>query len=192
MYKAGYGDIAPPTVPVPVRFTDFIRDSQQIRGDVIVGVGDWQTQLDNNKAAFALDFVQRTAFLNRYPNITSETAFVDALNQNAGMVLTDAERSALIAELAPNPSSPALRADVLRKVADHALLQQREFNRAFVLMQYFGYLRRNPDAAPEPGLNFGGYNFWLGKLNAANGDYIGAEMIKGFINSDEYRKRFGP
>jgi hypothetical protein len=159
---------------------------------VIVGVGDWQTQLDNNKKAFALDFVQRTAFLNRYPGITSETAFVDSLNTNAGMVLTDAERSALIAQLAPSPASPALRADVLRKVAENALLQQREFNRAFVLMQYFGYLRRNPDAAPESSLNFNGYNFWLNKLNQANGDYIGAEMIKGFITSGEYRGRFGP
>jgi uncharacterized repeat protein (TIGR01451 family) len=192
MYKAAYGDIAPPTVPVPVRFTEFVRDTQQIRGDVIVGVGDWQTQLDNNKKAFALDFVQRTAFLNRYPALTSETAFVDALNANAGMVLSDSERSALIAELAPNPSSPALRADVLMKVADNAVLQQREFNRAFVLMQYFGYLRRNPDAAPEASLNFNGYNFWLGKLNQFNGDYIGAEMIKAFITSGEYRGRFGP
>ena len=192
MYKAGYGDIAPPTVPVPVRFTNFIRDTQQIRGDVIVGVGDWQTQLDNNKKAFALDFVQRSTFLDRYPVITSATAFVDALNANAGMVLTDSERSALIAQLTPNASSPALRADVLTKVAENALLQQREFNRAFVLMQYFGYLRRNPDAAPEASLNFDGFNFWLGKLNQFNGNYVGAEMIKAFINSKEYRGRFGP
>ena len=71
------------------------------------------------------------------------------------------------------------------------MLQQREFNRAFVLMQYFGYLRRNPDAAPEATLNFAGFNFWLNKLNQFNGDYIGAEMIKAFIGSAEYRKRFG-
>ena len=72
------------------------------------------------------------------------------------------------------------------------MLQQREFNRAFVLMQYFGYLRRNPDAAPEATLNFNGYNFWVNKLNQANGDYIGAELIKAFITSSEYRGRFGP
>ena len=59
-------------------------------------------------------------------------------------------------------------------------------------MQYIGYLRRNPDAAPEPGLNFNGYNFWLNKLNQSNGDYIGAEIIKAFIGSSEYRNRFGP
>jgi uncharacterized repeat protein (TIGR01451 family) len=192
MYKAGFGDINPPAVPVPVRFTNFLQDTQQVRGDVIVGSGNWQAQLDANKKAYALAFVQRTAFMNRYPGLISATAFVDSLNANAGLVLSDSERSALIAELSPNPSDPALRADVLQKVAENALLQQREFNRAFVLMQYFGYLRRNPDAAPEPTLNFNGYNFWLNKLNQFNGDYIGAEMIKGFITSGEYRGRFGP
>ena len=100
--------------------------------------------------------------------------------------------SALIAELSPNPSDPALRADVLRKISDNSTLQQREFNRAFVLMQYFGYLRRNPDAAPELNLNFDGYNFWLNKLNQFNGNFIQAEMVKAFISSGEYRKRFGP
>jgi len=80
----------------------------------------------------------------------------------------------------------------LQQVADNAVLQQQEFNRAFMLMQYFGYLRRNPDVAPEAALNFAGYNFWLNKLNQFNGDYIGAEMIKAFITSSEYRGRFGP
>jgi len=136
--------------------------------------------------------VQRTAFLNRYPALTSATAFVDSLNANAGLVLSDAERSALIAELSANPADPTLRADVLQKVAENQTLQQREFNRAFVLMEYFGFLRRNPDAAPEPGLNFNGYNFWVNKLNQFNGDYIGAEVIKAFITSGEYRGRFGP
>ena len=192
MYKAGFGDIAPPTVPVPIRFTTFQRDTQDVQSGIVVGVGNWQAQLDANKKAYALAFVQRPAFLSRYPSVTSAAGFVDSLNANAGMVLSDSERSALITELSPNPSDPALRADVLQKVAENAVLQQREFNRAFVLMQYFGYLRRNPDAAPEPGLNFNGYNFWLGKLNQFNGDYIGAEMIKGFITSGEYRGRFGP
>jgi len=111
------------------------------------------------------------------------------LNTNAGNVLTDSQRAALISELSPNPSDPALRASVLRKVADNATLQQREFNRAFVLIEYFGYLRRNPDAAPD--MNFDGYNFWLNKLNQFNGDFNAAEMVKAFILSDEYRHRFG-
>ena len=191
LYKTAFGDINPPSIPVPVRFTNFIRDSQDIRGNVIVGQGAWQTQLDNNKSAFALAFVQRAAFLNRYPSLTSATAFVDTLNGNAGNVLNSGQRSALIAELSANPTDPALRASVLRKIADNALFQQQETNRAFVLMQYIGYLRRNPDAAPESGLNFNGYNFWLNKLNSFNGDYKAAEMVKAFLNSAEYRKRFG-
>jgi len=58
-----------------------------------------------------------------------------------------------------------------------------EFNSSFVTMQYFGYLRRDPDAA--------GFNFWLSKLNAFNGDFIKAEMVKAFITSTEYRQRYG-
>ena len=100
-----------------------------------------------------------------------------------------AERTALVAELTPNPADTALRADVLMKITENLLLQQREFNRAFVLMQYIGYLRRNPDAAPD--LNFAGLNFWLAKLNLFNGNYVQAEMVKAFINSAEYRHRFG-
>lgn len=57
-----------------------------------------------------------------------------------------------------------------------------EFNRAFVQMEYFGYLRRDPDPA--------GYAFWLGKLNQF-GNYIDAELVKSFIISPEYRSRFG-
>jgi autotransporter-associated beta strand protein len=192
VWKTSFGDISPPAVPVPVRFTNFLRDTQEVGAGVIVGQGNWQTQLDNNKSAFALSFVQRAGFLSRYPALTSATAFVDSLNANAGGVLSDTERSALISELSPSPSDPVLRADVLRKISENSTLQQREFNRAFVLMQYFGYLRRNPDAAPEPNLNFDGYNFWLNKLNQFNGDFNQAEMVKAFISSTEYRRRFGP
>ena len=68
------------------------------------------------------------------------------------------------------------------------MLAQQEFNRAFVLMEYFGYLRRNPNDAPDS--DFSGYNFWLTKLNQFNGDFVKAEMVKAFINSSEYLKRF--
>jgi len=192
VYKAGFGDISPPTVPVPVRFTNFITDTQQVGNGVIVGVGNWQAQLDTNKTAYAQAFVQRAAFLTRYPGSTTASAFVDALNANAGNVLSDSERAALISELSQNPTDPVLRADVLKKVAENGTLTQREFNRAFVLLEYFGYLRRNPDAAPEPALNFAGYNFWLNKLNQFGGNYINAEMVKAFLSSAEYRGRFGP
>jgi hypothetical protein len=68
-------------------------------------------------------------------------------------------------------------------------MAQAELNKAFVLMQYFGYLRRNPNDAPDT--NFAGYEFWLNKLNQFNGNFVAAEMVRAFISSAEYRQRFG-
>ena len=76
-------------------------------------------------------------------------------------------------------------------MAENSTLVEQEFNRAFVLMQYFGYLRRNPNDPPEPTLDFQGYDFWLNKLNSSKGDFVNAEMVKAFITSTEYRQRFG-
>ena len=76
------------------------------------------------------------------------------------------------------------RATVLRKVSEFSFLKTREFNAAFVTMEYFGYLRRDPDTA--------GFNFWFGKLNSFGGNFIESEMVKAFISSSEYRQRFGP
>ncbi|MGB8507303.1 MAG: DUF4214 domain-containing protein, partial [Pyrinomonadaceae bacterium] len=81
------------------------------------------------------------------------------------------------------------RAGVLRAVAEDADFKARESKRAFVLMQYFGYLRRAPDDAPDA--NFNGYNFWLSKLNSFSGDFVRAEMVKAFISASEYQGRFG-
>ncbi len=187
LYKAAFGNVA--GTPVPVRFQQFFPDTQEIGRNVVVGVGDWERQLEANKQAFLLRFVQRPEFLARFPRTLSPTQFVDALNANAGGVLDATERQSLINELSAN-NTDAGRASVLRKVAEDANLVQQEFNRAFVLMQYFGYLRRNPDDAPNT--DFSGYNFWLGKLNEFNGNYIAAEMVKAFLESIEYRQRFGP
>ncbi|MDX6406725.1 MAG: trimeric autotransporter adhesin [Blastocatellia bacterium] len=190
-YKTAFGDINPPTVPVPVRYREFTTDTKEVQRGVIVGQGAWQAQLDANKQAYALAFVARSGFQSRYPAGMTAAAFVDALNANAGNVLTPTQRADLISELTPNPADSALRADVLMKIAENALLKQQEMNRSFVLMQYFGYLRRNPDAAPEAGLNFNGFNFWLNKLNSFNGNFVNADMVKAFITSGEYRGRFG-
>jgi hypothetical protein len=59
-------------------------------------------------------------------------------------------------------------------------------------MEYCGYLRRDPDDAPEPTRDYTGYHFWLTKLNHFNGNYIASEMVKAFMSSSEYRQRFGP
>jgi hypothetical protein len=117
----------------------------------------------------------------------SAQEFVDKLNGNAGSPLSETERDLFVSDLSGGRRS---RADVLQAIAENPKLVQAEFNRAFVLMQYFGYLRRDPNDAPDG--NFVGYNFWLDKLNSCNGDFNQAEMVKAFISSTEYRRRFGP
>jgi hypothetical protein len=97
------------------------------------------------------------------------------------------ERDQLVNSLA---STVMTLAQVLRAVAEDADLNSAEFNRAFVLMQYFGYLRRNPNDPQDT--DYTGYDFWLTKLNQFNGNFVNAEMVKAFITSGEYRNRFGP
>jgi CSLREA domain-containing protein len=184
--KVAFGNLA--GKPVPLTLSEFLSDTQGIGQGLVVGAPGWEVTLENNKRAFVNAFVTRTRFLTRYPNSLTPEAYVDALNANAGGVLSQTERDALVADL---KSAAKTRAEVLRTVAEHQAVVRREFNQAFVLMQYFGYLRRNPDDAPELNRDFAGYNFWLGKLNEFNGNYIQAEMVKAFITSDEYRKRFG-
>ena len=191
-YKAAYGDATSPNVPgtVPVvRLREFVPDSQRIGQGVQVGVGDWQGQLEANKQAYMLEFVQRRRFLDAYPLSLTAAQFVDKLNQNSGGVLSQSERNQAVANLAASADQTRGRAAALRTVAEDADLVAREKNRAFVLMQYFGYLRRNPDDPQDA--DFRGWKFWLDKLNQFNGNFVQAEMVKAFISSDEYRRRFG-
>ncbi len=189
LYKSAFGNLA--GAPVPVRFQQFFPDTQEIGRGVVVGLGEWQTQLEANKQAFALKFVQRAEFVARHPTSLTPAQFVDALYANAGVAPSAADRQAAINEFggAANTADAAARARALRRVAENAALVQQELNKAFVLMQYFGYLRRNPNDAPDA--DFTGYNFWLAKLNEFGGNYIAAEMIRAFLTSAEYRQRFG-
>ena len=158
---------------------------------VVVGQTGWEQKLEASKNSFALDFVSRPEF-TRAGTLAPELspgAFVDKLFANASVTPTQVERDALVQELTAANNSAQARASVLKKVAEHPALVRQEFDRAFVLMQYFGYLRRNPDDAPDGNMN--GYDFWLSKLDSFGGDYRAAEMVKAFITSTEYRKRFG-
>ena len=184
MYKAAFGDINPPAVPVPIRLEEFLPDTIQIGQGVQVGVGNWEQQLEANKQLFASNFVSRTRFTNIYNGMTN-AQFVDRMNTNTG-ALSQSERDALLGAL---NGGTMTRAQALRAVAEDQTLRDAEFRKAFVLMQYFGYLRRNPDSAPDT--DFGGWQFWLDKLNQFNGNFVQAEMVKAFITSIEYRQRFG-
>ena len=186
MHHAAFGDLT--NKPVPVRREDFMPDTRTIGANVVVGAQGWQQLLNDNKNAFALSFVQRANFQTAFPSNMTAQAFVDKLDNNVGNVLSSGEKADLVAILGATPQDFAKRAQVVRQFAESPNLDSRDFNKAFVLMQYFGYLRRNPDDAPDS--NYDGFNFWLGKLNQFNGDFVQAEMVRAFIVSSEYLNRF--
>jgi hypothetical protein len=203
-YKVAYGDATgnstfgnPHTLAAPiVRANEFLTDAQRIGRGVVVLAPGWEQLLDSNKQAYALEFVQTARFTaaNAFPTTMTPAAFVDKLNLNAGNVLSASERTTAINLFsgAADSSNTTARAQAVRQVAEDTDLFNAEYNRAFVLAQYFGYLRRNPNDAPESTLDYTGYDFWLTKLNQFNGNYINAEMVKAFLSSIEYRQRFGP
>ena len=203
MYKVAYGDATgTSTFPGPgshqlavpiIRRSEFVPDSFQISNGVIIGQPGADALLEAHKVAFANDFVTRTRFTTAYATSLTPAQFVDALVAKAGFTPTPEQRQAFIDEfgvVAGDTTETAARARVVRAIAENGTFSQLERNKAFVLMQYFGYLRRDPDTGPDT--DYTGYDFWLGKLNQFNGNFVNAEMVKAFIISAEYRQRFGP
>jgi len=166
------------------KYTEFMRDLQEVGHGVVVNSPGWEQKLRDNQQQFAEAWVKRPAFKAAY-DAMSNVEYVNALYANAGISPTQAERDSLVNALDTSSQS---RASILLDVAGNVAFRQKENNSAFVLMQYFGYLRRDPAAAPDADLS--GYNYWLNKLNQFGGNYIDAEMIKAFITSIEYRQRF--
>ncbi len=158
------------------KYRRLMSDSRAIAAGVQVGIGDWEARLAANRRAFADAWVSRAEFKAKYGQMTEEQ-YVAALLSNAKLDASRAEP--LVSALKAGTMS---RAEALLRVADDAELKAKEKSRAFVLMQYYGYLRRDPDA--------GGFDYWLGKLDGFGGDFIRAEMVKAFLDSVEYRRRF--
>jgi hypothetical protein len=156
-------------------YAEFSADRQQV-----VGGAD----LESRRAAFAIAFVQRVEFVQRHANETTPEAFVvsliESVGQNTGIDLTSLH-DALIQKYNAGGNLNESRSGVLRTLADDTTYQSALYNPSFVLIEYFGYLRRNPDQA--------GYNFWLDVLNErVPGDY--RSMVCAFITSAEYQRRF--
>ena len=170
LYEVSYGR-AP-------RFAEFLPDTLRVGRDVVVNQGDWESQLARNTDEFLNDWVERAAFRAAYDNLSNE-GYVEALIGNAGVSFTDSERAALVSGL---NGETLTRAAVLRQVAENGRFVDARRNEMFVRMQYFGYLRRDPDDA--------GFHFWLNKLNEFEGNFERAEMVKAFLVSGEYRDRF--
>jgi uncharacterized protein DUF4214 len=173
---------------------EFTRDAATIGQGIVVNNELAPNVINANKQAFVNAFVTRTDFRAIYDGL-SNTQYVDKLFQTTGVTPSASDRQALIDGL--NGGS-LTRATVLFNVVDGTMtgvgggltfnttygqaFYNNLFNAAFVQMEYFGYLQRDPD--PD------GYAFWLGKLNFF-GDWVNAEMVKSFIKSPEYRARFG-
>jgi hypothetical protein len=186
VYKAAYGRVP--------RFNEFLPDARRLGEGVVVNQLGWEARLEENTRRFLDEFVARVGFTAVYPDTITPEQYVDALNRNIRHdfsemeegPFTPAERAQLAAALRAGTET---RATVLRKAAEHPALRQQEFRRAFVLMQYFGYLRRNPYDPPDD--DWDGFFFWFNKLSTHGGDFRAAQMVKAFIVSGEYRARFG-
>jgi uncharacterized delta-60 repeat protein len=173
---------------------EFLRDVSQVASGIIQNNQLSAAVIEANKKAFAEDFIKRAEFRTLYDPL-SNFDYVERLFQTTGISVTANVKQALVEGL---NNQTETRASVLQKVVDGTVViaegnqqfttaygrafYQKEFNAAFVLMEYFGYLRRDPDAP--------GYQHWLDKLNFY-GNYLDAEMVRSFILSPEYRARFG-
>ncbi len=201
LYKASFDPtLRPRGLP---RYAEFLRDAQAIGSGVIVNSPGWEQKLAANTEAFIKDFVQRSEFTARHPLSMTAEQYVNALLTTAGLAQGGTEKQdALTAYGAGGVEG---RAKALRSIAESKRLFLQEFNKAFVLMQYFGYLRRSADEGEDAGRPFAGYDFWLQKLNDESDDTARfttidelleptkrARMVEAFVVTGEYRRRFGP
>jgi lysophospholipase L1-like esterase len=154
-------------------YTEIIPDMRRVSGDTA-------EEVFARRLAFAHAWVEREEFKNLYPDTLAPEAFVDKLLQATGVTLDGnaVTRNSLVSDLRTRART---RAEVLLALVGHPAVDARERNGAFVAMQYFGYLRRDPDTS--------GYNNWLNYLNTNPTDF--RTMVRGFVNSQEYQLRFG-
>jgi hypothetical protein len=149
-------------------YAEFVRD----RNLLVAG-----PNIEASKQAFAENWTNRAEFKEAYPETMTPEEFVNKLFDTMQLFPYTDERLQLAQEMRDGKT----RAEVLRAAIEIREFVQREKNPAFVLMQYFGYLRRDPDE--------GGYLFWLDVVNNRDrNNYNG--MVRAFINSAEYRARF--
>lgn len=173
------------------KYTDYIADMAMVAQGIVVNDKLDPNVINNNKRAFVEQFITRTDFQSIYGNLTP-TQFVDKLSQTTGVALSSADRTALINEVtAGNKASAVFKVvDGTTTITDGHLVFNttygkaffdKEFDDAFVFMEYIAYLRRNPDQE--------GFNHWLGKMKQY-GNWVDAQMVLAFILSPEYRNRF--
>jgi hypothetical protein len=174
MYRAAYGKMTNAPTRANVTYTQFVADRAQLVG----GAGLPQSTIN-----FANTFVQRAEFQQAYSE-PAPAAFVDKLFDTANLT-GPAYATLRQQQIDAMTNNAKTRAQVLLDVIEVRDFKDREYKPAFVLMQYFGYVRRDPDQA--------GYDFWLNILNnKLPSDASGYRaMVCAFITSAEYQLRFG-
>ncbi|HYP01752.1 MAG TPA: Calx-beta domain-containing protein [Pyrinomonadaceae bacterium] len=173
---------------------DRLPDYVEIIPDMRSVTGTTEPEVYAKRAAFPVSFSERQDFRLRYDAL-SHTAYVNALldryglqqittrdpQQPEGGAKVTLTRGDLINRLGQTGAQALTRPQVLRAIVESDEVAAAEFNRAFVAMQYYGYLRRTPET--------GGYNDWLRVINQDPQNV--RVMVNGFMNSPEYRLRFG-
>jgi len=175
-------------------YSDYVADMSEVAKGIVVNDQLDPNVINANKRAFVDQFVTRAEFKAVYDALNNQQ-FVDKLFETTGINASASDRAALVNGLTGGTET---RSSVVYKVVDGTTTQtggalafnttygkafyDKEFDDAFVFMEYLGYLRRNPDQA--------GYEFWLGKLKQY-GNWADAQMVLAFISSPEYRARFG-
>jgi hypothetical protein len=140
--------------------------------------------LEASRTAFIAEFMSRPEFNALYgglANAANAEAFVSKLERTGNVTL--ANHAQLVSEMS---SGARTAAQTLRAFIESPEVQNKFFYRGFVTMQYFGYLRRDPEQS--------GFEAWVNVLTNGNGavqpgDY--RTLIFGFLHSFEYRNRFG-
>jgi hypothetical protein len=200
VYKASFTDTPARPRGLP-RYRELLRDTQEIGRGVVVGVGPWDEQLRQNTFDFARRWVEGAEFTAQFPLEMTAGEFVGKLFANSEVTPTQAESDAAVAAF--GAGGGAGRAGALLSVTNSSSVYNRQYNPAFVLMQYVGYMRRSPDDAPDSDLR--GFDFWLEKLDdfsqpgedvrdegVALSRAARAQMVAAFVDSIEYRRRFAP
>lgn len=138
-----------------------------------IGGSQSPAQGEASKNTYTANFVLRPEFQATFA--LGNQAYVDKLEQNAEVTLSN--KTALVSALNGGTKT---KADVLREIVEVQSVFDKFFVRGFVTMEYFGYLRRDPDPI--------GYQNWVDALNADPQNF--RHMIFGFIYSTEYLQRF--
>jgi hypothetical protein len=158
------------------RYADFMADLRKLGSDLYVRSSAWEEILEKNKQALCDHWIQEPSFQKRYDGV-SDTEYIAALAANAGLSLSERDG------LSPMAGREN-HATILRRISTVPKFVSREYNAAYVLCHYFGYLKRNPDDAPDRDLS--GYNYWRQQLDRTR-DYRG--LTRAFLESDEYKRQ---